>query len=232
MPALHRTEGWHAESLVRRLDGTTAAAEVSASLIRDGSGSPIGVMASFVDITERKRLESQFRQAQKMDALGHLASGIVHDVNNLLTAISGYAQLELLGLPPDVPACHSLSQIKIATDRGKGLTQQLRVFTRQATGEQRLVDLNQLVEETVRAHPADLPAEHHHRAEHGAQPAQGQRRPVPDEPAADEPVRERPGRDGRPRGAAGRSPAAAAPGAGSRWSPATCASTRRRPPAT
>ncbi len=143
-----RTEGWHAESTVRRRDGSSTDVEVSASLIRDTSGAPVGVMASFVDITERKRLESQFRQAQKMDALGQLAGGIVHDVNNLLTAISGYAQLELMDLPPDMPVRRSLSQIKTATDRGKSLTQQLRVFTRQATGERRSINLNDLVDET------------------------------------------------------------------------------------
>ncbi len=145
---LSGAEGWHGEITVRRRDGSTTAAEVSASLIRDNTGSPVGIMASFVDVSERKRLESQFRQAQKMDALGQLASGIVHDVNNLLTAISGYAQLELMELSPADRVYRSLAQIKTATDRGKSLTQQLRVFTRQASGERRSISLNVPVEET------------------------------------------------------------------------------------
>jgi PAS domain S-box-containing protein len=148
LAGLLQTEGWHGELTARRKDGSATEVEVSASLILDTTGSQVGIMASYVDITERKRLESQFRQAQKMDALGQLASGIVHDVNNLLTAISGYAQLELMEIAPSNPMFRSLAQIKTATDRGRSLTQQLRVFTRQTTGERRSINLNTLVQET------------------------------------------------------------------------------------
>jgi signal transduction histidine kinase len=104
-------------------------------------------MASFVNVTERKRLEAQFRQAQKMEALGQLAGGIVHDFNNLLQVISGYTELELMKLTKDSEHYENFMQIKIASDRGNDLTKQLRFFSRHSTGKKQSVDLNNVVKE-------------------------------------------------------------------------------------
>lgn len=141
--------GWVADHTGRKADGTGITVSLSASVIRDPSGAAIGIMASLVDMTERKHLETQMQQVQKMDDLGRLAGGIVHDFNNLLTAIGGYLQLLLLEAPPDSKLARDLTQIKIAVDRGTGLTKQLHYFTRQATGTKKLISLNDIVNETV-----------------------------------------------------------------------------------
>jgi two-component system cell cycle sensor histidine kinase/response regulator CckA len=99
------------------------------------------------DITERKQLEAQLRQAQKMESIGTLAAGIVHDFNSLLTPIGGFAEL-LLGKAPEGSLQHEyLCQIKVAAGRAADLTRQLRLFTRQMRGERRPVQLNSVVEE-------------------------------------------------------------------------------------
>ena len=160
---LHCPNGWHGELSARRKDGTTFSVELSASLIVDQDGHAIGIMTSFMDITERKRLQAQIMQAQKMDALGQLAGGIAHDFNNLLTAIGGYMQLLLLDAPLESPMHQDLMQIKSAVDRGTGLTRQLRFFTRQATGTRTIVSLNRVVQETYeifhRTFPPDISME-------------------------------------------------------------------------
>ncbi len=156
---LPRTAGWRGEFAARRKDGSGFSVEVSASLIRNESGTAIGIMASFVDITERRRLQTQVLQAQKMDALGQLAGGIAHDFNNLLTAISGYLQLLLIDAPRDTQMHQDLMQIKAAVDRGTGLTRQLRFFTRQATGKRQITVLNDLARETTELLKRTFPPE-------------------------------------------------------------------------
>lgn len=148
LETLKKRGGLQNEFTATRRNGSTFEVVVSASLIKDDTNKPIGIMASFVDVTERKHLEAQFRQAQKMEAIGQLASGIVHDFNNLLTIISGYTELEMMNLPEDSEKYNNFMQIKIASDRGKDLTQQLRFFTRQDSGEREPVDLNNVVKET------------------------------------------------------------------------------------
>lgn len=140
--------GWQGEISILRADQLTLEAAVSASVIRDAKDTPIGIISFFYDISERKHLEAQFRQSQKMEALGKLAGGIVHDFNNLLTAISGYSQLALLELPEDSKTYQDFVQIKTATDRGRELTQELRVFTRQTSSKKEPLSLNSIVEET------------------------------------------------------------------------------------
>ena len=156
---LPRTAGWRGEFAARRRDGSAVSVEVSASLIRNESGTAIGIMTSFVDITERRRLQTQVLQAQKMDALGQLAGGIAHDFNNLLTAISGYLQLLLIDAPRDTQMHQDLMQIKAAVDRGTGLTRQLRFFTRQATGKRQITVLNDLARETTEMLKRTFPPE-------------------------------------------------------------------------
>jgi two-component system cell cycle sensor histidine kinase/response regulator CckA len=143
-----RTGGWRGELVVRRRDGRSLSVELSASLIRNEQGQATGIMTSFMDITERKRLQTQILQAQKMDALGLLAGGIAHDFNNLLTAISANLQLLLLDAPKETEMYHDLMQIMSTVERGTALTRQLRFFTRQATGTRHIISLNDVVKET------------------------------------------------------------------------------------
>lgn len=157
--SLKRDNGWQGEVACTRQNGESFDVAISASLILDENSNPVGVMTSLIDVTQRHRLEAQFRQAQKMEALGQLAGGIVHDFNNLLTAISGYAQLELMDLPDTSPQYNDFLQIKIATDRGMDLTQELRMFTRQGSGNMEPLDPNEVIEETINILKRTFPPE-------------------------------------------------------------------------
>lgn len=97
------------------------------------------------DIRDRRRLEEQLRQSQKMDAIGKLASGVAHDFNNLLTAITGYSQLALQNLLPDHPLRAELGEIQKAADKAASLTHQLLAFSRNQPVARRIVDLNAIV---------------------------------------------------------------------------------------
>jgi PAS domain S-box-containing protein len=97
------------------------------------------------DVTEQKHLEAQLRQAQKMEALGQLASGIAHDFNNLLMVIFGNGELLEMSLPPDAPQRESVDQISRAAERAAALTRQLLAFSRKQVPELSVVDLNALV---------------------------------------------------------------------------------------
>jgi two-component system cell cycle sensor histidine kinase/response regulator CckA len=145
---LMKRGGWQQEFSTASSNGSQFDIFISASMIRNDQYEPIGVMASFSDVTERKRLEAQFRQAQKMDALGQLAGGIVHDFNNLLQVISGYAELGLMQLPENSEQYKNYMQIKVASERGNELTQQLRFFTRHSSSKMQPTNLNNVVQET------------------------------------------------------------------------------------
>ncbi len=99
------------------------------------------------DLGERKRLEEQFIQAQKMDAVGRLAGGIAHDFSNLLTAILGFTNLLLRNRPANDPARADLEQIKKAGERGSALTRQLLAFSRKQDLQLQVLDLNGIVRE-------------------------------------------------------------------------------------
>jgi PAS domain S-box-containing protein len=102
-----------------------------------------------LDITERKQLEEQLLQAQKMDALGQFAGGIAHDFNNLLTGISGYADLAASATERDTVVSRCLDGIKTAADEATSLTSRLLAFGRRNVPERKPVDLNQIVREAA-----------------------------------------------------------------------------------
>jgi len=94
---------------------------------------------------DRVRLEEQFRQAQKMEAVGRLAGGVAHDFNNLLTVITGYSDLLLAGTGLNAPQRTALEEIRRSAERGGGLTQQLLSFSRRQPLESRAIRTNDLV---------------------------------------------------------------------------------------
>jgi PAS domain S-box-containing protein len=114
-------------------------------LLAAAPGRPAEVIGSWVDITERKRLEEQFLQSQKMEAIGRLAGGVAHDFNNVLTAILGYAELGLLELGEQDPLREHLTEIQKGADRAAGLTHQLLAFSRRQVLAPRVFDLNEIV---------------------------------------------------------------------------------------
>jgi PAS domain S-box-containing protein len=98
------------------------------------------------DMTERRSLEDQFRQAQKMEAVGRLAGGVAHDFNNLLTVILSYTDMLIEGVSPKDPRAEDLGEIRKATVTAASLTRQLLAFSRQQVIEPRLINLNDIVE--------------------------------------------------------------------------------------
>jgi PAS domain S-box-containing protein len=108
-------------------------------------GKPYRVTGIAADITDRRELEEQLRQAQKMDAVGRLAGGVAHDFNNLLTVIGGYSQTLLDVTPADDPKRFPLEQILKSSTRAAALTSQLLAFSRKQVLQPRLINLNHLV---------------------------------------------------------------------------------------
>jgi len=100
------------------------------------------------DVTERLSLEQQLRQAQKMEAVGRLAGGVAHDFNNILTAITGYADLLLEDLGTTDRRRDDIAEIRKAAERAAGLTRQLLAFSRQQVMQVRVLDLNDVVADT------------------------------------------------------------------------------------
>ena len=118
------------ELVGKRKDGTRILLEATAKTHNIG-GRP-GRLTALRDVTEKRQLEEQFRQAQKMEAVGRLAGGVAHDFNNLLTVITGYAELLLDGLPARTTrAATTSSEIQQAAQRAAALTRQLLAFSRQ-----------------------------------------------------------------------------------------------------
>ena len=111
---------------------------------RDISGQRV-LAGMAIDTTDRKVLEDQLRQAQKMEAIGQLAGGVAHDFNNLLTVISGYSELLQHHLSTDDTLRRHAEQIKIAGDRASALTRQLLAFSRQQVFRPIVLDLNVVV---------------------------------------------------------------------------------------
>jgi two-component system cell cycle sensor histidine kinase/response regulator CckA len=112
-------------------DGSTHWVQERARIAHDPTGRPLRMVGVSLDVTDRKLLEAQFRQAQKMEAIGMLAGGIAHDFNNMLTAILGYSELLTEQIGPDKPMGQDLREIMAAAQRAAALTQQLLAFSRQ-----------------------------------------------------------------------------------------------------
>ena len=134
----------------KRKDGRPITVRISGRAV-SSADEPADVLEAIAeDVTERRVLEDQFRQAQKMEAVGRLAGGVAHDFNNLLMVISGYTEVILTKLEPNHPLQEKARSIQQAADRATTLTRQLLAFSRKQLLELKVVDVNAIVEDMER----------------------------------------------------------------------------------
>jgi two-component system, cell cycle sensor histidine kinase and response regulator CckA len=138
-------ESYQLEKRYLRKDGQVVWGRLTASLIVSNGAEPHLGLGMIEDITERKRIEQQYLQAQKMDALGRLAGGVAHDFNNLLTVILGSSELLLDELGRDHPLCRDVVPIQNAAAHAAALTRQLLTFSHHQVRQLDIVNLNTVV---------------------------------------------------------------------------------------
>jgi PAS domain S-box-containing protein len=145
--SLEKFQGLVAEWL--RKDGSSTVVRLSGRAIR-GEGNAIFFELFSEDVTERRALEQQLRQSQKMEAIGRLAGGIAHDFNNLLMVISGYAEFLLDRIGRNTELRGPAEEISSAAERATALTRQLLAFSRKQMLAPRVLDLNEVVTENLK----------------------------------------------------------------------------------
>jgi PAS domain S-box-containing protein len=128
-----------------RRDGKHIQTLVSTSPIKNDAGAFAGALAVVMDLTERKNIEQQLLQVQKLESVGRLAGGIAHDFNNILSVIMGYSEIALLRMGEDSPARASLEGVNSAVQRAAALTGQLLIFSRKQVAQPRVVNLNEVI---------------------------------------------------------------------------------------
>ncbi|MGC2476527.1 MAG: PAS domain S-box protein, partial [Candidatus Sulfotelmatobacter sp.] len=146
--AVKNRSAYHTECKGRRKDGEYRDLLVSGVPILEKNGRIREWVGTCTDITDQRQLEEQFRQAQKMEAMGRLAGGIAHDFNNLLGVIIGYSDLLLAALDSDVSSHTKAQEIKNAGQRAASLTTQLLAFSRKQVLSPRVLNVNTVVNET------------------------------------------------------------------------------------
>jgi PAS domain S-box-containing protein len=130
----------------KRKDGSRITVRVNVRAIRDPVGGIECYEGLVEDVTQQRSLEAQFRQAQRLEAVGRLAGGVAHDFNNVLTAITGYSDLLLEDLDPSDPKRGDIEEIRTAAKRATVLTRQLLAFSRKQVLQTRVLNLNEVVQ--------------------------------------------------------------------------------------
>jgi two-component system cell cycle sensor histidine kinase/response regulator CckA len=149
MNTVRAGQEWRGELATTRRDGTRIWESVKVSCLRNPNGDITQLLCLREDISERKKLELELRQAQKMESLGTMAGGIAHDFNNLLAIINGYAELCQQGEPDSALLQKSLREIHRAAQRASGLVKQILTFSRKTEMKKAATDFNQLARDLV-----------------------------------------------------------------------------------
>lgn len=141
---------WRGEMTNRRKDGSLFHEAATITPVRDHTGAITHFIGVKEDVTEKKRIEAQFLQAQKMESIGRLAGGVAHDFNNMLGIILGHAEIALGGIEDGDPLAAGLREIQQAAQRSAQLTRQLLAFARQQAATPQLIDLNASIGQMLR----------------------------------------------------------------------------------
>ncbi len=146
------------ELKLKKRNGASLIGSVTAHVVRDQRGKAHYFDGMIEDITERKGLEQQLNQAQKMEAIGTLAGGISHDFNNILAVVIGYTELALLGMPENSPQRSDLKRVLKASNRAKQLVNQILLFSRRGECEKKPLLLAPIIKETLKFIRSSLPS--------------------------------------------------------------------------
>jgi PAS domain S-box-containing protein len=133
-----------------RKDGTLVDVQIWTAPLRDSAGRIHGAIAIDSDVTEKKVLEQQFRQSQKLEAVGRLAGGVAHDFNNLLTVIMGYVEMLIAEAGDLATLVDYAHEIQYAADRASALTAQLLAFGRRQISQPKILDLNEVATHSMK----------------------------------------------------------------------------------
>lgn len=159
------------EEQIRRNDGSLIDVSVNTSLVYDTLGNPSIARMVLRDITEKKKMEIKILQAQKIDSIGNLAGGIAHDFNNILTAILGSASIMKRKIKGDERWLKYVDLIETTSRRGAGVTRQLLTFARKNSPHVEPVDLNSIIDQTIKLLVATIPKSIHIKCDLSPEPA-------------------------------------------------------------
>ena len=140
---------WKGRFINRRKDGTLYTEEATIAPVHDAHGIPQKYVAVKRDVTRLEELESQLRQAQKMEAVGQLAGGIAHDLNNVLQVVTLASHLALTSNDPEFKDARIKETVE-ATQKGAGVIRQLLAFSRRQVMRPEVLDLNEVIRDTVK----------------------------------------------------------------------------------
>lgn len=147
---ISRGEIWNGRIVNRRKDGTLFTENATISPVIDAAGQIVNYVAAKRDITHELALENEYRQMQKMEAIGQLTGGVAHDFNNMLQAINGYMDLALMEIPADHTVRGFLDESRKAGRRAANLVQQLLLFSRRKIMQPAVVDLNRAIADLLK----------------------------------------------------------------------------------